>query len=68
MTILNQYKSFVINYLPFKWENTIQKTGMIKFKTTLEISFLRFFKIYSLLHKILQSNNKISKIIDRALA
>lgn len=63
MVALNKFKNFVLNYVPFKWEKPIQKTGMLNYKTSLEISFFRFYKIYSLLSKI-KKESKIIKIID----
>ena len=64
MSVKNEFKTFVLNYQPFKWEvNHEDKRLEIKDKHSFEIGYERFFQVFKILKQI---RNKIlnPQIID----
>jgi|TARA_B100001964_G_scaffold244079_1_gene324159 SAM-dependent methyltransferase len=62
------YKEFVINYKPFDWEvefNTSEFRENIKGKHSFIVSYIRFYKVFLYLEKLIKEENlKNPKIID----
>lgn len=65
MKYLEDFKKFVINYVPFEWERTDKSLyHNERFSHSLEKSFIRFYKVFYYLKKIQTTSKNKNKIVD----
>ena len=65
MKYLEDFKKFVINYVPFEWERTDKSLyHNERFSHSLEKSFIRFYKVFYYLKKIQNTSKNKNKIVD----